>query len=81
MHKSYNKFLWENAIKQVNTQMNYIYYIKMQKKINQYFKNRFQQKKRVVLLLDVVNIQKTLNQNRIANRLSVGVTRFVMMIA
>ena len=32
MHKSYNKFLWENAIKQVNTQMNYIYYIKMQKK-------------------------------------------------
>jgi hypothetical protein len=53
----------------------------MQKKINQYFKNRFQQKKRVVLLLDVVNIQKTLNQNRIANRLSVGVTRFVMMIA
>ena len=51
------------------------------KKKNQYFKNRFQQKKRVVLLLDVVNIQKTLNQNRIANRLSVGVTRFVMMIA
>jgi len=80
MHKSYNKFLWENTIKQVNTQMNYIYYIKMQKKKNQYFKNRFQQKKRVVLLLDVVNIQKTLNQNRIANRLSVGVTRFVMMI-
>ena len=79
MHKSYNKFLWENAIKQVNTQMNYIYYIKMQKK-NQYFKNRFQQKKRVVLLLDVVNIQKKLNQNRIADRLD-GVTRFVMMIA
>jgi hypothetical protein len=38
-------------------------------------------KKRVVLLLDVVNIQKIWNQNRIANRFSVGVTRFVMMIA
>jgi hypothetical protein len=46
MHKSYNKFLWKNAIKQVKTQTNYIYYIKMQKKKNnQYFENWLQQKK------------------------------------
>jgi hypothetical protein len=38
-------------------------------------------KKKVVLLLDVLNIQKTLNQNRIADKLSVEVSRFVMMIA
>jgi hypothetical protein len=38
-------------------------------------------KKRVVLLLDVLNIQKTLNQNRVADKLSVEVSRFVMMIA
>ena len=38
-------------------------------------------KKKVVLLLDVVNIQKTLNQNRVTDKLSVGVTRFIMMIA
>jgi len=80
MHKSYNKFLWENAIKQVNTQMNYIYYIKMQKKKINILKIGSNKKKRVVLLLDVVNIQKKLNQNRIADRLG-GVTRFVMMIA
>ena len=45
IHKSYNKFIWKNAIKQVNTQTNYIQYIKMQKKKNQYFENRLQQKK------------------------------------
>ena len=38
-------------------------------------------KKKVVLLLDVLNIQKTLNQNRVADKLSVEVSRFVMMIA
>jgi hypothetical protein len=51
------------------------------KKKNQYFENGLQQKKKVVLLLDVVNIQKTLNQNRVTDKLSVGVTRFIMMIA
>jgi hypothetical protein len=45
MHKSYNKFIWKNAIKQVNTQTNYIYYIKMQQQKNQYFENGLQQKK------------------------------------
>jgi hypothetical protein len=29
----------------------------------------------------VLNIQKTLNQNRVADKLSVEVSRFVMMIA
>jgi hypothetical protein len=38
-------------------------------------------KKKVVLLLYVLNIKKTLNQNRIADKLSVEVSRFVMMIA
>jgi hypothetical protein len=38
MHKSYNKFIWKNAIKQVNTQTNYIYYIKMQKKKSIFWK-------------------------------------------
>jgi len=45
MHKSYNKFIWKNVIKQVNTQTNYIYYIKMQQQKNQYFENGLQQKK------------------------------------
>jgi hypothetical protein len=52
----------------------------MQKKKINILKIGSNKKKRVVLLLDVVNIQKKLNQNRIADRLG-GVTRFVMMIA
>jgi hypothetical protein len=50
------------------------------KKIN-ILKMDYNKKKKVVLLLDVVNIQKTLNQNRVTDKLSVGVTRFIMMIA
>jgi hypothetical protein len=38
-------------------------------------------KKWVVFLIDVVNLQRKMNQNRDANRLSVRVVRFVMMRA
>ena len=80
MHKSYNKFLWKNAKTSKQTNELHILHQNAKKK-NQYFENGLQQKKQVVLLLDVVNIQKkTLNQNRVANILSVGMTRFVMMI-